>query len=143
MRRTREANELRLFVGGGGTVIGLDRRRKADGGEIVARPIAPRLGKAARSSEVERLAPSSAGGSISGRFYPRDRRRVRRHISVVALRFEVGRKGRDAEAEPRRERRVAEEIERKRIVLRHKRLLSNGRTRNVPPAAGPAGDANA
>ncbi|MFX8071321.1 hypothetical protein ABTK88_19740, partial [Acinetobacter baumannii] len=80
-----EANELRLFGGGGGTLIAFDHGCKADGGEIVARPIAPRSGKAPRSSEVERLAPSSAGGSISGRFYTRDRRRVRR-ITVVAVR---------------------------------------------------------
>src|SRR5258708_1642884 len=85
-----EANELRLFGGGGGTLIAFDHGRKADGGEIVARPIAPRLGKAARSSEVEGLALRLAGGSINGRFYTRDRRRVRRHISVVAVRFKGG-----------------------------------------------------
>jgi hypothetical protein len=51
-----------------------------------------------------------------------------RRITVVAVRFKGGWKGRDAEAEPRRERRVAKEIKRKGIVLRHERLLSNGRT---------------
>src|SRR5258708_11432198 len=73
-----EANELRLFVGGGGTLIGLDRGRKSDRREIVTCPVPPRFRKTTRSSEGEILSPSPAGGSVNGRFCTRGRRRVRR-----------------------------------------------------------------